>query len=51
MRERLRTIMTHVHDHCFEAADEYGVPDDYVLGANLGGSVRVAESMRALGIV
>jgi glutamate dehydrogenase (NADP+) len=49
--KRLATIMHEIHDRCHATADEYGVPGDYVLGANIAGFVRVAESMRALGVI
>ncbi|WP_415391673.1 NADP-specific glutamate dehydrogenase [Paracoccus sp. SJTW-4] len=49
--ERLDEIMTNIHDVCAETAEEYGAPGDYVLGANIAGFVRVAEAMRALGVV
>ena len=48
---RLAEIMCNIHDLCAETADEYGAPKDYVLGANIAGFVRVAEAMRALGVV
>lgn len=49
--ERLATIMHGIHDTCAETAEEYGAPGDYVLGANIAGFVRVAEAMRALGVI
>ena len=49
--ERLAEIMHNIHDSCAATADEYGAPGNYVLGANITGFVRVAEAMRALGIV
>jgi glutamate dehydrogenase (NADP+) len=49
--ERLAGIMRNIHDLCAETAEEYGAPDDYVLGANIAGFVRVAEAMRALGVI
>ena len=49
--ERLDGIMTDIHDVCAETAEEYGAPGDYVLGANIAGFVRVAEAMRALGVI
>ncbi len=49
--ERLATIMRDIHDACAETAEEYGAPGDYVLGANIAGFVRVAEAMRAMGVV
>ncbi len=48
---RLATIMRSIHDACAETAEEYGAPGNYVLGANITGFVRVAEAMRALGVV
>ncbi|CAN7638343.1 NADP-specific glutamate dehydrogenase [Phenylobacterium sp. LjRoot219] len=49
--ERLAAIMCNIHDACAETAEAYGAPDNYVLGANIAGFVRVAESMRALGVI
>ncbi|MCC6889023.1 MAG: NADP-specific glutamate dehydrogenase [Hyphomicrobiales bacterium] len=48
---RLAAIMHSIHDRCAEMADTYGAPGNYVLGANVAGFIRVAEAMRALGIV
>ena len=48
---RLATIMRSIHDRCAATADEYGVPGNYVVGANIAGFIRVAEAMRALGVV
>ena len=45
------SIMNGIHDHCAEVADEYGSPGNYVLGANIAGFIRVAEAMRAFGVV
>ena len=49
--ERLAAIMHGIHDRCAETAEEYGAPGDYVLGANIAGFVRVAEAMRAFGVI
>jgi glutamate dehydrogenase (NADP+) len=49
--ERLAAIMRNIHEACDETAEEYGAPGDYVLGANIAGFVRVAEAMRALGVI
>jgi glutamate dehydrogenase (NADP+) len=49
--ERLGQIMRNIHDRCAETAEEYGAPGNYVLGANIAGFERVAESMRALGLI
>ena len=48
---KLADIMRGIHDLCAETAEEYGAKDDYVLGANIAGFVRVAEAMRALGVI
>lgn len=49
--ERLATIMHRIHDDCAATAKEYGDADNYVLGANVAGFIRVAEAMRALGVI
>lgn len=49
--ERLALIMHNIHDTCAKTAEEYGAPGDYVLGANIAGFVRVAEAMRAMGVI
>ncbi len=49
--ERLATIMCNIHDTCAETADRYGAPGNYVLGANIAGFERVAEAMRAHGVI
>ena len=48
---RLREIMRAVHVQCRETAEEYGVPGNYVTGANIAGFVRVADAMLDQGIV
>ncbi|TCM83503.1 NADP-specific glutamate dehydrogenase [Rhodovulum steppense] len=48
---RLAGIMERIHDRCAHTAEEYGAPNDYVLGANIAGFVRVAEAMRAMGVI
>ncbi|WP_417580707.1 NADP-specific glutamate dehydrogenase [Pelagibacterium sp.] len=49
--ERLAEIMKDIHDLCAQTADEYGLPGNYVAGANIGGFVRVADAMSALGVI
>ncbi|MCL2660967.1 MAG: NADP-specific glutamate dehydrogenase, partial [Acidobacteriaceae bacterium] len=49
--KRLAEIMHNIHDTCAETAEEYGAPGNYVLGANIAGFVRVAEAMRAFGVI
>jgi len=49
--ERLQEIMKNIHRRCRESAEEFGLPDDYVLGANIAGFRKVARASRAFGIV
>lgn len=49
--QRLADIMRGIHDSCQETAEEYGVPGNYVIGANITGFIRVADAMRALGVI
>ncbi|MEC5182352.1 glutamate dehydrogenase/leucine dehydrogenase [Arthrobacter sp. CG_A4] len=49
--QRLTEIMVGIHDRCAETAEDYGVPGNYVAGANISGFVRVADAMLALGVV
>ncbi|MFF2372536.1 NADP-specific glutamate dehydrogenase [Agromyces sp. NPDC058110] len=48
---RLREIMRGVHASAFEAAERYGRPGDYVVGANSAGFERVAHAMVAQGVI
>jgi glutamate dehydrogenase (NADP+) len=48
---RLMQIMNDIHDRCHETAEEYGASGNYVLGANIAGFVRVADAMRAMGVI
>ncbi|MDQ2677595.1 MAG: NADP-specific glutamate dehydrogenase, partial [Actinomycetota bacterium] len=48
---RLAAIMSDIHQTCFETAEEYGQPGDYVLGANVAGFCKVADTMLALGVI
>ena len=48
---RLRAIMRDVHHAAFTAAERYGSPGDYVVGANCAGFERVAHAMLAQGVI
>ena len=48
---RLAEIMQDIHRSCFETAEEFGTPGDYVNGANIAGFLKVARAMQALGTV
>ncbi len=49
--DKLRDIMHGVHASAFEAAELYGHPGDYVVGANAAGFKRVADAMLAQGVI
>jgi glutamate dehydrogenase (NADP+) len=51
VEQRLQDIMKHIHKICLEAAQEYGSPGDYLIGANIAGFVKVAKAMVAYGII
>ena len=48
---KLKTIMKNIFDNSIKAANEYGLGDDLVAGANIAGFLKVAEAMKAQGIV
>jgi len=49
--QRLHDIMIAIHKQCYEAAVEYGQPGNLVMGANIAGFVKVADSMLDQGLV
>ncbi|MHC4618711.1 MAG: NADP-specific glutamate dehydrogenase [Planctomycetota bacterium] len=49
--EKLRNIMIAIHKQCYEAAQEYGQPDNLVMGANIAGFVKVADAILDQGLV
>jgi glutamate dehydrogenase (NADP+) len=48
---RLKGIMQAIHKNCAETSQEYGQPGNYVMGANIGGFVKVADAMLDQGLV
>lgn len=48
---KLEEIMRGIHQQCMVAADTYGDPGNYILGANTAGFQRVARAMLALGVI
>lgn len=48
---RLHDIMVGIFKTCIESAQEYGLGDDLVAGANIGGFNKIADAMLAQGIV
>ncbi|PKN65355.1 MAG: NADP-specific glutamate dehydrogenase [Deltaproteobacteria bacterium HGW-Deltaproteobacteria-15] len=49
--QRLRTIMKSIHKACLDAAEEYGKPGNYMVGANIAGFVKVVNAMLDQGLV
>ena len=47
--QRLAGIMKSIHKTCVAASEEFGTPGNYVNGANIGGFLKVADSMMAQG--
>jgi glutamate dehydrogenase (NADP+) len=48
---RLHGIMKAIHKQCVDASAAYGVKDNYVAGANIGGFLKIADSMLDMGVV
>ena len=48
---KLKGIMKNIFDASIKAANEYGLGDDLVAGANIAGFLKVAEAMKAQGVV
>ena len=51
VESQLKQIMIDIHANAAIVAEEYGVKDNYVIGANIAGFLKVAEAMKAQGIV
>ncbi|SEA60141.1 glutamate dehydrogenase (NADP) [Desulfuromusa kysingii] len=49
--KRLHKIMKNIHRDCFEMAEKYGAPGNYVVGANIAGFIKIARAMLAMGVV
>jgi glutamate dehydrogenase (NADP+) len=47
---RLRHIMKSIHHTCLDAAEEYGMPGNYLAGANIAGFVKVVNAMLDQGV-
>ena len=48
---RLKTIMTNIFHNIYTAAEECGKPGDLVLGANIAGFMKVANTMLSQGLI
>lgn len=49
--EKLHNIMINIFKACDSAAKEYGMPGNYMAGANIAGFLKVADAMKAQGNV
>ncbi len=49
--EKLQGIMKSIFKACDDASKEYGMPGNYMAGANIAGFLKVAEAMKAQGCV
>lgn len=49
--ERLKQIMKSIHRTCLDAAGTYGLPGNYLAGANIAGFVKVVNAMLDQGLV
>ena len=47
---KLRGIMRSIHAASKDTAEEFGIKDNYVLGANIAGFRKVADAMIDLGV-
>jgi glutamate dehydrogenase (NADP+) len=48
---RLRDIMKSIHKTCWDVAERFGTPGNYVNGANIGGFLKVADAMMDQGLI
>jgi glutamate dehydrogenase (NADP+) len=49
--QKLQAIMKNIHDTSLAAAQEYGKPGNYLVGANIAGFLKVARAMQAQGVI
>jgi glutamate dehydrogenase (NADP+) len=48
---KLKGIMKDIHNTCLNTSERFGTPGNYVNGANIGGFLKVADSMMDQGVV
>jgi len=48
---KLQQIMKNIHDTCVQTAERFGKPENYVVGANIAGFLKVADAMLDQGVV
>jgi glutamate dehydrogenase (NADP+) len=49
--DKLHMIMKNIYRNSVNAAEEYGHPGNLVVGANIAGFIKVADSMIAQGVI
>ncbi|MEF3254386.1 MAG: NADP-specific glutamate dehydrogenase [Deferribacterales bacterium] len=49
--QKLKKIMQNIFQNCKTASDEFGYPQNYVVGANIAGFKKVADAMLDLGVI
>ncbi|WP_371263530.1 NADP-specific glutamate dehydrogenase [Paenibacillus sp. 1_12] len=49
--DKLHVIMKNIYKNSVEASEEYGYPGNLVVGANIAGFIKVADTMIAQGII
>ena len=49
--QKLEGIMVNIHKNSFETAEKYGMPGNYVTGANIAGFLKIAEATMAQGVL
>ncbi len=49
--DKLKNIMANIYKNSSQAAEEFGHKDNLVIGANIAGFIKVAEAMKAQGLV
>ncbi|WP_412967582.1 NADP-specific glutamate dehydrogenase [Fredinandcohnia sp. 179-A 10B2 NHS] len=49
--QKLHEIMSSIYNRSMKAAEEYGHPGNLVVGANIAGFIKVADSMIAQGVI
>jgi glutamate dehydrogenase (NADP+) len=49
--QKLHSIMINIHKACYDTAEKYGAPGNYVHGANIAGFLKVATAMMDQGLV
>lgn len=49
--EKLQSIMKNIYQNSMKAAENFGQPDNLVMGANIAGFIKVADAMIAQGVI